>query len=68
MMHKLLNITEVSQTTRLPEATIRWQRHRNVGIGAKAGKIGRRLFWREVDVIRYIDSQFSDDDTRNVVA
>lgn len=57
-MQKLLNITEVSQATRLPEATIRWQRHTDTGIGARAGKIGRRLYWKSEDVEAYVEQQF----------
>ncbi|MGE5763394.1 MAG: helix-turn-helix transcriptional regulator [Mycobacterium leprae] len=50
---KLLSIAEVSALTRLSEATWRWYRH--VGFRPPAFKLGRRIFWREDDVVAWIE-------------
>ena len=57
-MDRLLTIEEVAAMTRLPEATWRWFRHNNTG--PKAAKLGKRLVWRESEVIAWIDAQFMD--------
>ncbi|WP_159460528.1 helix-turn-helix domain-containing protein [Lentzea albidocapillata] len=41
------------------KATLRDQRHRNVGVGALATKVGKHLRWRWEDIERYIDEQAS---------
>lgn len=48
----LLLLSEVSELTRLPEATIRW--HRNQGTGPKGFLLGRRLVFRRGEVRRWI--------------
>ncbi len=53
----LATIGEVSEYTRLPEATLRWQRHREVGIGALAIKVGKHLRWDWTDIDAYVKAQ-----------
>lgn len=56
MNDKLLTISEVAEVTRLPEATLRWFRH--IGKGPKSGKLGRRVMYRESDVVDWVQAQF----------
>lgn len=56
MNDKLLTVTEVSELTRLPEATIRWFRH--AGKGPRSAKLGRRVVYRESEVLAWIEAQF----------
>lgn len=53
----LATIGEVSEFTRLPAATLRWQRHHGSGIGALAIKVGKHLRWRWADIEKYLDEQ-----------
>jgi predicted DNA-binding transcriptional regulator AlpA len=48
----LLLLSEVSELTRLPEATIRWHRHQ--GTGPKGFVLGRRLMFRRGEVKKWI--------------
>ena len=57
MHDKLLTTTEVADMTRLPEATIRWFRH--AGKGPRSAKLGRRVVYRESDVLQWIEDQFA---------
>lgn len=57
MTERLLLTSEVAEMTRLPEATIRWFRH--AGKGPASAKLGRRVVYRESDVLRWIDAQFA---------
>lgn len=60
MSDKLLTITEVAELTRLPEATLRWFRHEGTK-GPKSAKLGRRVVYREADVLAWIENAFSDE-------
>ena len=60
VMSKLLRLPEVSELTGIPEATFRFWRHENV-YGPPSAKIGRRVVYREADVIAWIDAQFEVD-------
>lgn len=55
-MHRLLRIAEVGEMTGVPENTLRYWRHQNTG--PKSAKLGRRVVYREADVIAWIDAQF----------
>lgn len=55
-MDKLLTIEEVSQMTRLPVNTLRSMKQENRG--PKCGKLGRRIFYKELEVIAWVDAQF----------
>lgn len=55
----LLILDEVAVMTRLPVATLRYLRH--CGTGPRSGKLGRRVVYRESDVLRWIDEQFAKD-------
>lgn len=58
-MDKLLTIDEAAEMTRLSTATLRFLRHE--GRGPQSGKLGRRIFYRERDLIAWIDAQFEQD-------
>ena len=58
---RLLTVDEVAEMTRLSVATLRWMRHDKRG--PRAGKLGRRLVYKESDVLTWIDEQFEHDGT-----
>jgi predicted DNA-binding transcriptional regulator AlpA len=60
-MTKLLRLPEVAALTGIPENTLRFWRHQ--GTGPKSAKLGRRLVYREEDVVAWIDRQFENDRT-----
>ena len=62
MHNKLLTTTEVAEMTRLPEATIRWFRH--AGKGPRSARLGRRVVYRESDVLAWIENAFAEEDAR----
>ena len=53
---KVLRITQVSEMTGVPEATLRWWRH--VGSGPKSFKIGRAVAYLESDVEAWLGEQY----------
>ena len=55
MNDRLLTIAEVSEMLRGPIATLRWWRH--IGEGPRSFKIGRTVFYRESDVLAWIELQ-----------
>lgn len=55
----LLTISEVSEMTRIKEATLRWYRHN--GTGPKSAKLGGRVMYRRADVIAWIEDQFNEE-------
>lgn len=57
MADTIMLIGEVAELTRLSENTLRWLRHD--GRGPKSAKLGRRIVYRESDVIAWIDAQFA---------
>lgn len=59
MTDRLMTLDEVADLTRLPVATLRWMRHDKRG--PRAGKLGRRLVYKESDVLAWIDRQFESD-------
>lgn len=56
-MDRLLTLPEVAEILRTSPDTLRWWRH--IGGGPPSGKIGRRVVYREVDVIRWRDAQLA---------
>ncbi len=58
---KLLRLPDVSELTGIPEATLRFWRH--AGTGPRSAKFGRRVVYREADVLAWIDRQFENDGT-----
>ena len=58
-MERLLRIPEIAELTGVPEATWRFWRHE--GSGPKSAKLGRRVVYREADVVAWIDAQFEVD-------
>lgn len=57
--HDLLTITEVSELTRMPVATLRFWRHK--GTGPRSGRVGRRVVYRAQDVDAWIAEQLAND-------
>jgi predicted DNA-binding transcriptional regulator AlpA len=49
----LLSLPEVAAITRLAESTLRWYRHR--GLGPAGFRLGRRVVYREADVLAWIE-------------
>ena len=58
-MDRLLTLPEAAKLTRLSENTLRFMRHEERG--PKSGKLGRRIFYRENDLITWVDAQFEPD-------
>ncbi len=56
-MTRPLKIPEVSAMTGIPEATLRWYRHAGVG-GPRSFKLGRRVMYREEDVLAWMEAQY----------
>jgi excisionase family DNA binding protein len=52
-MDRLLTITETAELTRAPVATLRYWRQN--GRGPAAFRVGRRLLYREQDVIAWLE-------------
>ena len=60
MADKLLTVSEVAEMTRLSAATLRYFRHEGTK-GPKSAKLGRRVVYRESDVLAWIEAAFSDE-------
>jgi len=60
---KLLKLPEVSAMTGLPESTLRFMR--TTGYGPRSARVGRRVMYREDDVLTWIDEQFATDAARH---
>lgn len=58
---KLLNTREVSRMTGIPENTFRYYRHK--GVGPKFGKLGSRVFYKESDVLAWVEAAFTAEAT-----
>jgi predicted DNA-binding transcriptional regulator AlpA len=56
-MDPLLDAAQVANWLGISIATLYDQRHRRVGIGNLAIKVGRHLRWRSTDVERWLDQQ-----------
>ncbi len=55
----LLRVPDVAELTGIPEATLRFWRH--AGTGPPSAKLGRRVVYREADVLAWVDRQFEND-------
>lgn len=56
----LKTMTEVSEMTRIPVATLRW--YRNLGNkGPRSALLGGRVMYREQDVLAWINAQFEQE-------
>ena len=55
-MEKLLRLPEVAELTGLPVNTLRFWRHQ--GTGPRSIKLGRRVVYRECDVVAWIEEHF----------
>lgn len=54
-MDRLLTLDEVADLLRTPAATLRYWRHK--GTGPKSFKVGRRVIYREADVLLWVEAQ-----------
>lgn len=63
MAVKLLKLPEVSVMTGLPESTLRFMR--TTGYGPRSARVGRRVMYREDDVLSWIEEQFETDAARH---
>ncbi len=59
MERRLLTSADAAELIPTPVATLRYWRH--IGYGPPSAKIGRRVMYREADVLAWIDKQFSTD-------
>lgn len=59
MTDNLKTTKEAAAITRAPESTLRYWRH--LGIGPKSFKLGRRVVYRESDILAWIDEQANAD-------
>jgi predicted DNA-binding transcriptional regulator AlpA len=59
MTTNLLKLTEVAEMLGVPPATLRFWRHQG-DTGPKSAKLGRRVVYREADVLAWVDAQFED--------
>jgi predicted DNA-binding transcriptional regulator AlpA len=59
MENEILLIEETSELTRLPQATLRFYRHRRHG-GPKSFKLGNRVAYKRSDVEQWIESQYAE--------
>lgn len=56
-LRTLLDIRGVSDVVGLPVATLYQQRHRRIGVGALAIRVGRHLRWRPEDIEAWLDEK-----------
>lgn len=60
MAERLLTVSEVAEMTRLSAATLRYFRHEGTK-GPKSAKLGRRVVYRESDVVAWIENAFAEE-------
>lgn len=56
-MAEYISTTEVQALTGIPEATLRYYRHKNTG--PVSFRLGRRVVYRRSDVLTWIDSRIA---------
>lgn len=59
-MDKLLRIDDVAEMTGISANTLRFWRHK--GTGPPSAKFGRRIVYREAEILAWIDAQFENAD------
>lgn len=57
MSIRLLTLRETAGVLRAPEDTLRYWRH--IGTGPRSAKLGRRIVYREADVLAWVEQQFA---------
>jgi hypothetical protein len=62
MSNEIMLLAEVAEMTRLPQATLRFYRHRGYG-GPKSFKIGDRVCYMRADVEQYIREAYAKAET-----
>ncbi len=62
-MTNILTLDEVADLTRTSPNTLRFWRHQ--GTGPHSFKLGRRVMYREEDVLAWMQAQYDNDGTRS---
>ncbi len=62
-MPNILTLDEVANLTRTSPNTLRFWRHQ--GTGPHSFKLGRRVMYREEDVLAWMQAQYDNDGTRS---
>ena len=57
MTDRLLTLPETADLLRTPPDTLRYWRH--ISAGPRSAKLGRRIVYRESDVLAWLDEQFA---------
>lgn len=60
-MDRLLTTAEVAEMTRLSPETLRYYRWRDRGEGPRGARVGRKVLYKESDVIAWIERHFAAD-------
>lgn len=63
---KLRTAADLEHSTGIPQATWRFWRHRNEG--PRSVRIGRRVFYREDEVLAWINDHFDAEEEKRVSA
>lgn len=63
---KLRNTAEVEEITGVPAATLRYWRHKD--FGPPSVRLGKRVFYREDDVISWVNEQFEAEAEKRATA
>lgn len=63
---KLRSGAEISSKYGFPEGTLRYWRH--AGLGPKSVRLGKRVFYREEDVIDWINEQYEAEEQKRLSA
>lgn len=56
MTSRLLTLSEAAEILRASPDTLRYWRH--IGTGPRSARFGRRVVYREDDVLAWVDAQF----------
>lgn len=59
-IEKLIRVPEVAELTGISEDTLRHWRSR--GTGPRSARLGRRIVYRESEVVAWIEAQFAEAD------
>lgn len=63
---KLKSTADIAAEYGFPEATLRYWRH--CGEGPKSVRLGKRVFYKEQDVIDWIEAQFKAEEQKRMSA
>jgi predicted DNA-binding transcriptional regulator AlpA len=63
---QLLTVDEVADRLRKSPCTLRYWR--SIGAGPRSAKLGKRIVYREADVLAWVEQQFADDSSATAPA